>query len=79
MYADFTIFASYISPQAARVSYWCDQLKDLAPEIRGRVSAAYKYDSLLDLDSLLSYLQNIRLEVGVGWVWSSKGVGEVLL
>ncbi len=62
------------------MTYWCDQLKDLAPEIRGRVSVAYKNDTLLDLDSLLSYLQNIRLKVregawqvlGSGWVWSHE-------
>ena len=49
--------------QAARVTYWCDQLQDLGPEIRGKVSAAYADAELLDLESLLSFLQNIKLRV----------------
>ncbi len=59
--------------QAARVTYWCDQLKDLAPEIRSKVSAAYKNDTLLDLDSLLTYLQSIHLGVS-GCGQDKKGV-----
>ena len=51
--------------QAARVTYWCDKLKDLGPEIRGRVHAAYAEAPLLDLDSVLSFLHHIKLRVSV--------------
>lgn len=51
--------------QAARVTYWCEQLKDLGPEIRGRVSAAYADADLLDLESLLSFLQHINMRASI--------------
>jgi len=49
------------------VTYWCEQLKDIGTEVRGRVFAPYNdVDDVkqLDLDSLLSYLQSIKLRVG---------------
>ena len=50
------------------MTYWCDQLKDIGTEIRGRVFAPYNdVDDVkqLDLDSFLSYLHSVKLRVGV--------------
>ncbi len=50
--------------QAARVTYWCEQLKDIGTQIRGRVFAPYNdVNNLLDLDSFLNFLQSIQLRV----------------
>ncbi len=53
-----------VFPQAARVTHACERLKDVGPEVRAR-PYVYETTPLLDLDSLVSYLQSTRLRVSV--------------
>ncbi|XP_064402067.1 uncharacterized protein LOC135347884 [Halichondria panicea] len=46
--------------QAARVTHACERLKDMGPEVRAR-PYVYETTPLLDMDSLVSYLQTTRL------------------
>ena len=45
------------------MTYWCERLKDVGTEIRGRVFAVYNDVDLLDLDSFLSFLGAIQMRV----------------
>ena len=50
--------------QAARVTHAAELLKDVGPEVRAR-PYVYEMTPLLDLDSILSYLQTVKIRVGV--------------
>ncbi len=59
----YNIFISSLSLcQAARVTHACERLKDMGPEVRAR-PYVYETTPLLDMDSLVSYLQTTRLRV----------------